>query len=303
MNDALKIGVLDFGPASFSVTVAKYVERLGYHRYWITEHHGEDAGGKAEIGSPAVLAAVLASRTERLRIGAGGVMILVHSPLRLAEDFRLLELMFPGRIDLGTVPAVPEPRSLDLLLDGKPPRTAAKDGPERLKTLCSLVLGEPCEGMPQQAIHVPPTGVTSTPALWVLSGSPAAARLAAEMGLRFGAGEHVVARRNEPVAAVVEAIETYHRYFRPSAELSSPECAVAFTGIIADTKEHAERLLAGRPRPCLFGEFERCRDEIAKRRELYGNIEMLFADGCLTLDDKLRSYRLFAEATSVAPRT
>ncbi|MBW4721060.1 LLM class flavin-dependent oxidoreductase [Saccharothrix obliqua] len=207
-----------------TVEFAQQAEALGYHRFWVSEHHGvPGVAGSA----PTVLAAAVAARTSRIRVGTGGVMLPNHQPLVVAEQFGVLESLFPGRIDMGLGRSVgftePVRRAL-----GHDQRDAAEFG-VRLDELLSYFTGEAAvSGYPATGLRVP---------AFVLA-TGAGAEVAAAHGLPLV----IAAVRGED--AMVRAIDGYRAKFRPSPWAEEPYVVVSATVAVADTTEDAWRLLA-----------------------------------------------------------
>jgi len=204
---------------------AVLAERLGFHRYWIAEHHGME--GVASAATAVVLAHV-GNATSTIRIGAGGIMLPNHPPLVVAEQFGTLHALFGDRIDLGLGRA---PGS-----DGRTAMALRRDlsGPDRMPAdvieLQGLLAGDPGQGV----IAVPGAG-TNVP-LWILGSSLYGARLAALLGLPYAFASHFAP------AALHEALGLYRAEFRPSAQLAEPYAAAAFNVWAADSREEAALL-------------------------------------------------------------
>ena len=217
-----------------SLDLTRHVERLGYLRHWVAEHH--NIPGIAS-SAPAVLAAHLASVTSEIRIGSGGVMLPNHAPLVIAEQFGMLEDLHPGRIDLGigrapgtdAATAAALRRSVDPLSDD--------DFPQQLGQLVGFFTGNFPDGHPYSGITAVP-GLGSMPDMWLLGSSGYSAQVAGMLGLPFSFAHHFMPANTEM------AMELYRRSFRPSEVLSEPYGMVAVAVICADDDEHA-RWLAG----------------------------------------------------------
>jgi luciferase family oxidoreductase group 1 len=207
--------------------LARVVERLGYRRLWVAEHHGMPAVASS---APAVLLAHLAAATTELRVGSGGVMLPNHSPLTIAEQFGTLEALHPGRIDLGIGRAPgTDPRTAQALR-----RTAAVDAerfPEELLELIGYFSGAVAHPR-----AVP--GLGDRPAIWLLGSSLFSAQLAGLLGLPFAFAHHFSPRYTEP------ALDRYRASFRPVGELDAPYAMVAAAVVCAPSTEEA-RFLAG----------------------------------------------------------
>lgn len=220
----------DHGPApaiARSLALAQHVERLGFTRFWVAEHHNMDA---IVSSATAVLIAHLAAGTERMRVGAGGVMLPNHAPLVIAEQFGTLEALYPGRIDLGLGRA-----------PGSDQRTAwalrkhrggnADDFPNDLAELQEY-LGP--RGPGQQVIAMP--GMDSNVPLWLLGSSLFSAQLAAQEGLPYAFASHFAPRM------MMQAVELYRSQFQPSAVLEKPYVMLGVPLVAADTDAEAEFL-------------------------------------------------------------
>jgi luciferase family oxidoreductase group 1 len=210
-----------------SIDLARAVERLGYHRLWVAEHHNMPGIASS---SPPVLIAHLAEATSTLRIGSGGVMLPNHAPLVVAEQFGMLEALHPGRIDLGIgrAPGTDQAtayalrRSADLDVE---------DFPRNLAELRAFL-----DGSSPRIKAVP--RADDPPQIWLLGSSGYSAQLAGALGLPFAFAHHFSARFTEP------ALELYRSTFQPSEVLSRPYAMVTAAVVCAETDEGAERLAA-----------------------------------------------------------
>ncbi|WP_439378472.1 LLM class flavin-dependent oxidoreductase [Amycolatopsis lexingtonensis] len=219
----------DGGPARAlrdTVAFAADVERLGYHRFWVSEHHGvPGVAGSA----PTVLAAAVAGATSRIRVGTGGVMLPNHRPLVVAEQFGVLEALHPGRIDMGLGRSVGfTSRVRAALGQGK---EAADDFGAQVRELLGFFTGEHA----YLGVHAYPAEGLRVPPFLLATGS--GADLAAELGLPL-----VIAPvRGE--RAMAEAVTRYRDGFRPSAWALEPYVVVSTAIAVADTAADARRLL------------------------------------------------------------
>ncbi|MEZ0367491.1 MAG: LLM class flavin-dependent oxidoreductase, partial [Candidatus Sericytochromatia bacterium] len=240
----LRLSVLDVTPVSAgagsgetlgrSLELARHAEALGYLRYWFAEHHNTAMLASAV---PEIMIARIAAVTDSLRVGAGGVMLPNHAPLRVAESFRLLETLYPGRIDLGIGRAPGTDQLTALALRRSRAALSAADFPEQLEELLGF-LGRGFEPRhPLSRIQAMPTDAAATE-LWLLGSSTDRARLAAEKGLSF-AYAHFISP--EPALA---ALQLYHARFEPSAELAAPRALLAVSAVCADSDAAAEELAA-----------------------------------------------------------
>ena len=239
---AITLGVLDQSPIREGGTAAEAIEetlrlaqateRLGYTRYWLAEHH--NSTGLA-CAAPEVLIPRVASVTSRIRVGSGGVMLPHYSPLKVAEQFRMLETMFPGRIDLGLGRAPGTDGRTSAALAPGPGMRTVEHYPHQVADLMRLLRDDLPEGHPLTGIHAQPLGPT-VPMPWLLGSSLDSANTAAEQGLPFSFAHFI----QDQWAG--EAITLYRRLFRPSQWLDEPTVNVGVSAICADTDEEAERL-------------------------------------------------------------
>lgn len=210
-----------------SLALAQHVEKLGFERFWVAEHHNMD--GIASAATP-VLIGYLASGTSRIRLGAGGVMLPNHAPLVVAEQFGTLEALYPGRIELGLgrAPGADQFTAHALRRDRM---GSADDFPADVEELQRL-LGP---RQPNQRVIAMP-GVGSNVPLWLLGSSLFSAQLAAAKGLPYAFASHFAPRYMH------EAIRLYRENFRPSEVLDKPYVMLGVPLMAADTDEQAEYL-------------------------------------------------------------
>ncbi|WP_394845251.1 LLM class flavin-dependent oxidoreductase [Pendulispora brunnea] len=213
-----------------TVRLACEVERLGYHRFWVSEHHGAHAFASA---SPEIVTARVAAATTRLRVGAGGVLLRYYSPLKVAEQFHVLEAMFPGRIDLGigrTTGAAPRAALALMTKGGHGRRSSAPEFAEQVDALLAYL----ADGVFEHVDAVP--RVPSSPQPWILGTSPESARFAAARGLPYAFGAFIPSRNMDETLAV------YKSEFVPSKWLKEPYVNVALFVLCAETEERAFEL-------------------------------------------------------------
>lgn len=210
-----------------TLDLAQNAERWGYRRYWLAEHHNLPGIGSA---ATAVVIGHVAGGTERIRVGAGGIMLPNHAPLIIAEQFGTLECLYPGRIDLGLgrAPGTDQRTARALRRD---PIAGAERFPQDVLELQAL-LGPVRDG--QQVVAVP--GAATEVPLWILGSSLFGARVAAAFGLPFAFASHFAPD------ALHEALELYRREFQPSRQLDAPYVMAACNVFAADSDREAERL-------------------------------------------------------------
>lgn len=242
----MKLSVLDQSTASKgrsqadaiqeTLELARHCDKLGYHRYWVSEHH--DSG--SIVGTaPEVLMAAIAATTARIRVGSAGVMLPHYSALKVAEQFRVLEAIAPGRIDLGVGRAPGSDRLTALALN--PHSNAAEEFPRQVLDLNAWVSGSPLEeGHPFAKIKAHPLGPTS-PELWILGSSDYGAQLAAYFGLPYAFAYFFSDGRG-----VEQALELFRRNYRPSERYPQPRATICVWALAADSEAEAQRLLKTR---------------------------------------------------------
>ena len=217
-----------------SVDLARHVDRLGYCRYWVAEHHNLPA---VASGAPEIMIGHIAAATRHLRVGSGGVMLPNHAPLMVAERFKVLEALHPGRIDLGIGRAPGTDRLTSLALRRRQEIRADDDFLERLQELLCWQSGEFPAGHPFRAIRVMPEDV-SVPPIWLLGSSDYSAGLAGSLGMGFAFAQHFASHD------AGDAIRRYKENFRPSPAMRQPHAILATAAICADDDDQAERLAA-----------------------------------------------------------
>jgi luciferase family oxidoreductase group 1 len=234
------LGVLDLAPIPdgstpgealrATIDLARKTEELGFTRFWVAEHHGMPGIASS---SPPVLIGHIASATQTIRVGSGGVMLPNHSSLVVAEQFGMLEALHPGRIDLGIGRAPGTDQATARALHHGGP----DDFPEQLTDLLGFFTGAWPENHPYRQVHAIP-GEGGGPAVWLLGSSGYSAQVAGTLGLPFAFAHHFMPANTLP------ALDLYRRSFRPSETLSEPYSMIAAAVISADTDERA-RFLAG----------------------------------------------------------
>ncbi len=216
-----------------SIELARLAEELGYHRYWVAEHHNTQAFASM---ATTVLISVLARETSRIRVGSGGIMLPNHSPLKIAEDFLTLEALYPGRIDLGLGRAPGTDQVTAFALRRSTELLAADDFPQQVEMLRAYA-GESdfLDAHPLGKVKAELVG-TRLPPLWILGSSTFGAQLAAHTGRGYSFAFHF-----SPDAAV-PALRAYREGFQPSEHLAEPYAILGVSVLCAETEERAEEL-------------------------------------------------------------
>ena len=332
MNRSLRLSVLDQSPIAQGSTgaqalrntidLAQLTDRLGYHRYWVAEHHG---GPMLAGPSPEALIGPIAAATQRIRVGSGGVMLPHYSPLKVAETFSVLAGLFPGRIDLGLGRAAGTDPMTTFALQRDRRQAAPDDFPQQLEELLGYLYGRLAPGHPFARLAATLPGLPERPEPWLLGSSPQSALWAAELGLPYAFADFI-----NPKGAEIAALYR-ERFAEHEHSGLSPRTAVAVWVICADTDEEAQRIAAsgrmtftllrrgeliavppperaleflasdrgsGAPRSerrAVLGTPARAAEQVREVAELYGAEEAIVV--CITYDHgaRRRSYEMLAE--------
>jgi len=293
----MKLSVLDFSkidPRSndpiealhASIALARDCDAWGYHRFWLAEHHAADVAHSC----PEILMSVVAGVTERIRIGVAGVLLSYYSPLRIAKAFRLLNVLFPNRIDLGLARATVDPAIASSLASH-----AVADNHNTYAAKVSAVL---------EFLHdkgrapANPVGV-SVPEIWLLGTRLGSVSIAAESGTAFCLSLFA----DDLVTQKGVVLANYRDGFQPSPELAAPRAAIAVAGVCAPSVRQANEAVQSwqsNLRPSVVGTARQCRDKLEQLAQMYGVDEIVFLD--VTPDSKARrrTYRLLADVFQLA---
>ena len=220
-----------------TLRLARHCEALGYGRYWLAEHHNS----ASQAGTaPEVLMAAVAATTARIRVGSAGVMLPHYSSLKVAEQFRVLEAIAPGRIDMGLGRA-PGSDGLTAYALNPAADSASDHFPSQVRDLLSWIKGERlAEGHPFRDVRAQPAG-PSAPEPWILGSSDYGAQVAAYFGLRFCFAHFITDGRGAD-----QALAAYRGGFRPSSLLSAPQASIAVWAMAAETGAEADWHFASR---------------------------------------------------------
>lgn len=306
-----------------TVDLARLAEKLGYVRYWFAEHHGMPSVASS---APEILIGHIASATQRIRVGAGGIMLPNHTPLKVAETFRTLEALHPGRIDLGLGRAPGSDQAASRALE-------ASDGHDFSQQLAELLAfcgqTEFAANHPFRKVLAIPDDAPLPP-IWILGSSGASARLAGNAGMGYSFASHFSPTPAGP------AFNAYTDSFKPSAQFGKSNAILGIAVVCAETDEEADHLATTmdlawlrirrgefRPLPSPeeakaypYADFEREAVREYRSRTVIGNpqkvkeqIESLVrdsgADEVMVVSNlydhakRLRSYELLAQAFSI----
>ena len=331
----LKLSVVDQSPVRQggtardavleTVELAKAVERMGYSRYWVAEHHNvANFAGT----SPEVIIGQIAANTSTIRVGSGGVMLSHYSSFKVAETFRLLETFFPGRIDLGLGRAPGSDQLTAAVLSHPRQRIDVRYYPDQVRDLVGFLNDDVDPEHPFASVRAGP-GEFTVPDVWLLGSRADSASMAAEMGLPFSFAHFFgLAVEQGPLIA-----EMYREQFKPSKYLAEPRVNVALQVLCAETEEEAQRLASSRnvarvksvqgmrePVPpveealaykfrpdelayinqlrehYIDGDPRQVKEQIEAVAESYKTDDVGVVTICYAFKDRVRSYELIAEA-------
>lgn len=234
----VKLSVLDLSPINqgsdageslrHSAQLAQLCEQLGYHRFWMAEHHNMPGIASA---ATAVALSYIGSQTKTIRIGAGGIMLPNHAPLLVAEQFGTLEALYPGRVDLGLGRAPGTDQATLRALRRRP--ESAEAFPQDVQELLYLLDDTEAE----QKIQAVPGAGSQVP-VWMLGSSLFGAQLAAHLGLPYAFASHFAPDHLQA------ALQAYHQNFKPSKYLSEPYAMAAINVFAAETEQAAKTLMS-----------------------------------------------------------
>ncbi|MEK6711035.1 MAG: LLM class flavin-dependent oxidoreductase [Nitrospinota bacterium] len=312
-----------------TLLLAQAAERLGYHRYWVAEHH--NSGGLAG-SSPEIMVGQIAARTQSMRVGSGGVMLSHYSAYKVAENFRVLEALYPGRIDLGIGRAPGSDRLTAAALAPDQSGFGYEDYPHKVSDL----LGFLAQGLPEKhpfaRLRAMPE-VPTAPEFWMLGSSDESAMMAAHFGQPFSFA-HFINQYGGP-----QVMQMYRANFRPSKSLAAPLGSIGVFVMCAETEEEALHHASSRPLWMLrnrrgerqgiptpeeaqaypwneaerafaedlwgrttAGDPEQCKAGMLKLAEAYGVEELVVVTVCHGFEARLKSYELLAKAFGLEGR-
>ncbi len=309
-----------------TIQLAVAVEELGYYRYWLAEHHNlPNFAGT----SPEVLAGQVAARTRAIRVGSGGVMLSHYSALKVAENFRMLDSLYPGRIDLGVgrAPGSDQLTAAALAYPGS--ATDIQHYPRQVVDLLGYLNGGLEPEHPFAAVQAGPGETETTPEVWLLGSRYESAYMAARLGLPFAYAHFF----GLGVAEGPQIVAGYRKQFEPSKTLAEPKVNVGVQALCAETEEDARRIAASRnlarlysvtnrakgipsgeealgynyqlnelafvrqySQVCVDGNPQQVREGLEHLAELYQTDDLSVVTICHDYADRLRSYELVAEA-------
>lgn len=237
----IPLSILDLSPVTTgasgavalrnSIGLAQLADRLGYTRYWVAEHHNLPSIASS---APEIMIGQIGAATQHIRVGSGGVMLPNHAPLMVAERFKMLEALFPGRIDLGLGRAPGTDQITSVALRHRQDPREGDDFLERFQELLLLEQRGYPDTHPFSKVRAMPQDV-SLPPIWLLGSSGYSAQLSAQIGVGFAFAHHFASHDAD------DAMLTYRQQFRPGA-LEKPYAILGTAVVCADTDEEANRL-------------------------------------------------------------
>lgn len=335
----LKLGIVDQSPVRNGGTAADAVretlqlaqlaERLGYSRYWLAEHHSTNSFAGA---APEVLIPPVAAATKQIRVGSGGVMLSHYSPLKVAEQFRMLEALFPGRIDLGIGRAPGgDWRTSQALAYGRG-TIGPESFPQQVEDLIGWMTDSLQHDHPFRKVRAMPR-VGQVPELWLLGSGGSSAEYAARLGCAYSFAQFISGVDGSAMVA------DYRKHFRPTLRLGAPLASVGIGVVCAPTQAEAERLALslqlwrgriargqdrGIPSPeqaeaefaeariplesfrndprGIVGDPGRVRTELLELARRYAVDELMIVTVTHSFEARVRSYELLAEVMELPPR-
>lgn len=310
-----------------TVQLAQLAEGFGYHRYWVAEHHNS---GNFAGTSPEILIGQIASQTQSIVVGSGGVMLSHYSALKVAENFSVLKALYPDRIELGIGRAPGSDQVTAQALAYPRPVANIQEFPQQVVDVIGFLAGTIPEEHPFSSIKAQSgSSPNAIPGVWLLGSSDYSARLAAALGLPFSFADFFgTTAEHGPMIA-----DLYRQQFRPSEYLEEPRFNVALQVICADTEEKAELVLSSNnvsrvnrlkgireplvsPEEAIATEFtpvelqhleqstkhlivgtpEMIKEGVAKAAQAYSTTDVSIATNCYYFADRVRSFELVAEA-------
>lgn len=323
-----RLGIVDQSPVpagstqsqalANSIDLAQRTEAMGYHRYWVAEHHNSPGlAGSA----PEILIGRLAAATSTMRIGSGGVMLTHYSSYKVAEQFRMLHALFPGRIDLGLGRAPGSDQTTAAALAKGPGALSAEHYPAQVTELANFLADRPNPAGAFRDVRATPS-TDDAPPLWLLASSEGSAGIAAHLGMPLVWAHFIAFEDGQSI------VEAYRRQYQPSSSYPEPTVVLATAAICADTAADAELLatsvqqwrarglrgqipVPGEPDPeasnplrinhragreLLNGTADYVREHLDELAARFGVDEVLVVTITHSHETRVRSYELLAEA-------
>ena len=326
----VRLSILDQSPIRLGCTarealqetarLVQAAESWGYHRFWVSEHHST---ARLAGTTPEVLLAHLGAVTSRIRIGSGGVLLPYYSSMKVAENFRMLEALYPNRIDLG-IGRAPGGDFRAMLALNRGAKRSLDEFPFQVRELLSFLHADGPTGHPTTKVYAMPY-VPEVPPVWLLGSSDTSAKLAAELGTSFAFAQFINREGG------IEAMRAYREGFKPSIHLDAPQAHVAVFVFCSDSDEELEketaimdlrflwfeqgrtgetpsadqalsykmepwekeRVMLNRPR-VIFGKPREVKERLAALANDYGVDEVMMVTITDTFEARLRSYELVA---------
>ncbi len=295
----LELGLLDMcrivpgqtaaGALCDMTEIASLADSLGYSRFWLAEHHTSTVAH----ASPELLLPLLAGMTERIRVGAAGVLLSFRSPLKVASDFRLLETLFPGRIDLGLGRGrVPE-HTADALLFGRPNDCSEEMFTRMFEDVVRFLTGTVPPEHPNYQAWVSPARLNGAmPQVFGLGTTRSTLRIAAEQGTSFAYALFIAGGGDDP-----GIFEEYRRSFRLGPLGTKPRAILSLAGVCANTEAEAQSICERDGDGIIsnvVGSAVQCRAKLLELRDRYQADEIVFLEIARPLSERMRSCELLS---------
>jgi luciferase family oxidoreductase group 1 len=304
----LQLGILDGGlvldgkthaeVARETLYFASLADSLGYSRYWLTEHH-ENCYAWA---SPETLLPIIADRTQKIRVGTAGILLFFYSPLKVAETFRAMEMLYPGRIDLGLAAGTPgDKEAMQALYCGSEP-IDMKDFKalyeKQVRSLIPYLTNSFPEGHRFEKGATPT--ISETPQIWLLGTGTGNMRLAASQGTAFSYSLYHGASQQDP-----SVLAEYRDTFQPSELLQKPLCNVTLAVVCAEKEAQAKRQKSlfeysiTDVKTSVVGTPEQCQEQILEIQYQYQVDEIILLSPWHLFEERKRSYEMLAEVLKI----
>jgi luciferase family oxidoreductase group 1 len=288
----IRLGLLDsWRHVGNTIELAEEADQLGFSRYWLTEHPPQP--------NPQMLAALVAGVTQNIRVGTAGILLHLHAPLSAAQQFLMLEHVYPGRIDAGFCAGHADALVAEALLDGRPDQRKAPGAfDERAAELIGFLRNDFPAGHRYEELAAWPLA-TGAPEIWSFGTGRSSATIAARHGTAFGYSLFHNFSRDDTAS-----VQAYRDGFQPNVHQANPLVCIAVAGMCSETEREARRLQQEHQNtflvPTVVGTPRQCHEQLAAISDRYGTNELVFLDLAPTLTSRRLSYRLLAEELRLA---
>ena len=304
LNNSLQLGVLDFGfitPGKTALDVieetlqaASLVDSLGYSRYWLTEHHGKSFAWN----SPEIMLSLIARKTSRIRLGTAGILLYFYNSLKIAEIFRVLEVLYPQRIDLGLAAGLAEDETMQALSQGFDFKKAIAQNCYDKKVGDLLNFLQDSFSLDNITIKAPPA-IDAIPQMWLLGTGKRNMQIAAARGTAFSYSIYHSCSKCDP-----DILQEYRDKFQPSVVSSKPQCSLAVGVICAETEIEArmQKKLVEKidktTQILVFGTPEQCWEQLLEMQHRYGVNEIAIVSSWHIFQKRKLAYQMLGSYLS-----